>query len=106
MPDAMGDAIRAAMMHSTSPMVLSDPHLPDCPMIAVNPAFTTVTGYGEAESVGRNCRFLQGPRTDPDAAPRIRHCLDQGQGCIEWIVNYRRGRQGVLEPSVHLTDPR
>ena len=90
MADAMSDALRAAMMHSDAPMVLSDPHLPDCPMIAVNPAFLAVTGYDEASSVGRNCRFLQGPRTDPDSAPRIRKCLEVGQGCIEWIVNYRR----------------
>ena len=90
MPEPMLDALRLAMMHSTAPMVLSDPHLPDCPMIVVNPAFETVTGYSAAESVGRNCRFLQGARTDPDAAPRIRTSLQAGQGCIEWIVNYRK----------------
>ncbi len=90
MTDAIGDALRAAMMHSDAPMVLSDPHLPDCPMVAINPAFTAVTGYDEAFSVGRNCRFLQGPRTDPEAAPRIRKCLEAGQGCIEWIVNHRK----------------
>ena len=88
--DPMGDALRAAMMHSTSPMVLSDPRLPDCPLVAVNPAFTAVTGYGAEDSVGRNCRFLQGARTDPETAPRIRACLEAGQGCIEWIVNHRR----------------
>ncbi len=38
-------------------------------MVAVNPAFDALTGYDAAESVGRNCRFLQGPDTDPDAAP-------------------------------------
>ena len=90
MSDGIGDALRAAMMHSDAAMVLSDPHLPDLPMVAINPAFTKVTGYSEAESVGRNCRFLQGPRTDPESAPRIRTCLEAGQGCIEWIVNYRR----------------
>ncbi len=90
MANTIGDALRAAMMHSTAAMVLSDPHLPDCPMVAVNPAFTTVTGYTAEESVGRNCRFLQGARTDPDAVVRIRACLEAGQGCIEWVVNYHR----------------
>ena len=88
--DRMGEALRAAMMHSTAAMVLSDPHLADCPLVAVNPAFTTVTGYSVEDSVGRNCRFLQGARTDPGTAPRIRACLDAGQGCIEWVVNYRQ----------------
>ena len=90
MSDRIGDALRTAMMHSTAPMVLSDPHLPDTPMVAVNQAFCDVTGYTMEQSIGRNCRFLQGKRTDPDTAPRIRKCLDAGQGCIEWIVNYRQ----------------
>ncbi len=90
MADKIGDALQLAMMHNTAPMVLSDPHLPDCPMVAVNPAFTRVTGYTSEEAVGRNCRFLQGAQTDPEAAPRIRASLEAGQGCIEWIVNYRK----------------
>ena len=71
-------------------MVLSDPNLPDCPLVAVNQAFLDLTGYQEADLVGRNCRFLQGPQTDPTSRTRIRSCLQAGQGCIEWIVNYRR----------------
>ena len=59
-------------------------------MIAVNPAFAKLSGYSTDEIIGRNCRFLQGPRTDPASPPRIRACLAAGQGCIEWIVNYRR----------------
>ena len=78
------------MQYSTAPMVLCDPHLPDTPMVAVNGAFAALTGYPMAEIVGRNCRFLQGPRTDPVSPSRIRACLHAGQGCIEWIVNYRR----------------
>ena len=90
MRDAIGGALQAAMMHSTAAMVLSDPTLPDCPMVAVNAAFTSITGYEAEEAVGRNCRFLQGARTDPDSTRRIRECIAAGQGCIEWLVNYRR----------------
>ncbi len=90
MAEALKDLLRTAMAECSAPMVLSDPNLPDCPMVVVNQAFCTVTGYSEAESVGRNCRFLQGPQTDPEAAPRIRACLEAGQGCIEWIVNHRK----------------
>lgn len=87
---AIREALTSAMQYSTKPMVLSDPNLPDGPMIAANQAFMDMTGYPLEEIVGRNCRFLQGPRTDPVSPPRIRACLDAGQGCIEWIVNYRR----------------
>ncbi len=87
---AIRNALELAMQHSTAPMVLSDPHLPDTPMVVANQAFSTLTGYPIEEIVGRNCRFLQGARTDPVSPRRIRACLDAGQGCIEWIVNYRR----------------
>jgi PAS domain S-box-containing protein len=87
---AIREALTTAMLHSSAPMVLSDPHLPDCPMVAANAAFAALTGYGPEDIVGRNCRFLQGPQTDRASARRIRACLEAGQGCIDWIVNYRR----------------
>ena len=88
--DEIREALTTAMLNSTAPMVLSDPHLPDCPMIVVNQAFGDLTGYHPIDITGQNCRFLQGPKTDPSSPRRIRACLDAGQGCIEWIVNYRR----------------
>lgn len=88
-PHPISRALTEAMMHSAEPMVLTDPHLPDHPMIAVNPAFEALTGYPAAATVGRNCRFLQGDGTDPATTRRIRRCLDERRGCIEWVVNYR-----------------
>ena len=87
---AIFEALTTAMAHSPAPMVLSDPALPDCPMVACNAAFCDLTLFPMDEIVGRNCRFLQGPQTDAASPPRIRACLAAGQGCIEWIVNYRR----------------
>ena len=86
---AIRDALATAMMHSDAPMVISDPQLPDLPMVAVNQAFMDLTLYPREQLVGRNCRFLQGKQTDPAAPARIRACLQAGTGCIEWIVNYR-----------------
>ena len=92
MPEAhpLTRALVSAMMQSGQPMVVSDPHLPDHPMVAVNDAFVALTGYARAETLGRNCRFLQGPDSDPATSARIRRCIAERQGCIEWIVNYRR----------------
>jgi len=73
-------------------MVLSDPRAADCPMVAVNKAFSDLTGYHPQELVGQNCRLLQGPKTDATSRARIRACLKAGEGCIEWIVNYKRDR--------------
>lgn len=70
-------------------MVLTDPHLPDNPIVYVNDAFERVTGYDRSAVLGRNCRFLQGPRTDPDQVKAIREALDQAREVTVDILNYR-----------------
>ncbi|CAI9092732.1 OLC1v1028057C2 [Oldenlandia corymbosa var. corymbosa] len=45
--------------------VLTDPHLVDTPIVYANDAFLRMTGYARHEILGRNCRFLSGPDTDP-----------------------------------------
>jgi PAS domain S-box-containing protein len=90
MGETLTEVLVAAMAHSTAPMALSDPHQPDNPIVAINAAFTSLTGYPEAETCGRNCRFLQGAQSDRGSAARIRAALAQQRGCIEWIVNYRK----------------
>lgn len=55
---AIGDALAAAMVHSRAPMALSDPDLPDTPMVAINQAFVDPCGYPHEDLIGRNCRFL------------------------------------------------
>jgi len=58
-------------------ITIADPNLPDCPLMYVNEAFCRMTGYERDEIVGRNCRFLQGPDTDPGAVARIREAMQQ-----------------------------
>ncbi len=89
MAEAITQALVAAMMQCEAPMVLTDPHASDHPMIAVNPAFEAVTQYDARDSVGRNCRFLQGADTDAASVERIRRCIETRRGCVEWLVNYR-----------------
>lgn len=84
------DALLAAIACSSEPMALSDPRLPDHPIIAVNAAFEAMSGYAAAEIVGRNCRMLQGPGTDRESARRLGRVIRGGDGCVEWIVNHRK----------------
>lgn len=88
--DRMTAALLAAVAHSTEPLVLTDARQPDTPMIAVNAAFEALSGYSRVELVGRNCRLLQGAGTDQATRARIGRCVRAGEGCIEWIVNYRK----------------
>ena len=47
--------------------VVTDARQPDNPIVAVNDAFLQLTGYEADEVIGRNCRFLAGPKTAPAA---------------------------------------
>ena len=71
-------------------VVFSDPHRPDNPMIYVSEEFERQTGYAVEEAVGRNCRFLQGPDTSPDAVEAIRRALKAETRFTIDILNYRR----------------
>ena len=41
-------------------VTLSDPDLPDAPIVYANKAFEDISGYSQEEILGRNCRFMQG----------------------------------------------
>ena len=84
------NGLLAAIRLSAQPMVLSDPHQQDNPVIAINRGFTNLTAYTEQECTGRNCRFLQGPATDKGAVRLLGECLRRGEGCVQFLVNYRR----------------
>ncbi len=69
---------------------ISDPRLPDNPLVFVNPAFERTTGYRREEVQGRNCRFLQGPDTDPDAVEAVRKALRGREHRTVTLLNYRK----------------
>lgn len=79
-----------AVSQSRLALCLTDPGQTDNPIVYVNAAFLELTGYDEGEILGRNCRFLQGPETDPHAVARVRHALDKRRVTIVELLNYRK----------------
>ncbi|WP_270935462.1 ATP-binding protein [Falsiroseomonas oryzae] len=71
-------------------MVLTDARRPDHPIVFANQAFLDLTGYAEAEVVGRNCRFMQCPWTDAAAVRQMREALDEERPVAVEILNRRR----------------
>jgi PAS domain S-box-containing protein len=84
------EALARSIRLSPIATVLSNPRLPDNPIVAANAAFCALTGYAEAEIVGRNCRFLAGPKTEPWLTERIRQTLRDLRPSLTEILNYRK----------------
>lgn len=59
----------------------------------VNPAFEKITGYRKEEVLGKNCRILQGPDTDPKSIEEIREALANQVEIQTTIKNYRKNGQ-------------
>lgn len=69
--------------------VLSDPRLPDNPIVYASEGFYQMTGYAREQVLGRNCRFLQGPGTDPKHIDLIRNAVAKGNDFSICILNYK-----------------
>jgi PAS domain S-box-containing protein len=71
-------------------VTLSDPDLPDNPIVYANKAFEDMSGYSQEDIVGRNCRFLQGADRDQEALDTIRAALQKHESCVVTLRNYRK----------------
>jgi PAS domain S-box-containing protein len=60
------------------------------PIVYASRGFERITGYQAEEILGRNCRFLQGPKTDPSAVTTIRNAIARGEECSVELINYRK----------------
>ena len=56
----------------------------------VNTAFIQITGYAEDQLLGRNCRMLQGPLSDPATVAGMRQAVQTQREFFGEILNYRR----------------
>ncbi|CAM6050063.1 unnamed protein product [Sphagnum compactum] len=70
--------------------VVSDATQPDFPILYASAGFFNMTGYSPKEVIGRNCRFLQGPETDPEDVRKIREALQMGRNFCGRLLNYKK----------------
>jgi len=78
-----------ALQTAQQNFVVTDPSLPDNPIVYASQGFLNLTGYSLDQILGRNCRFLQGPETDPKTVERIRNAIEQGDDLSVCLLNYR-----------------
>lgn len=84
------DLFATAIASTQMPMIITDPHLPDNPIIFANEAFERLTGYTQDDLIGRNCRLLQGPATDQRALDRLRTAIRDETAIQVDLLNYRK----------------
>ncbi|VAI30427.1 unnamed protein product [Triticum turgidum subsp. durum] len=70
--------------------VITDPRLPDNPIIFASDSFLQLTEYSREEILGRNCRFLQGPETDRATVRKIRDAIDNQTEVTVQLINYTK----------------
>ncbi|PPR82661.1 hypothetical protein GOBAR_AA38054 [Gossypium barbadense] len=70
--------------------VITDPRLPDNPIIFASDSFLELTEYTREEILGRNCRFLQGPETDQATVSRIRDAIRELKEITVQLINYTK----------------
>jgi diguanylate cyclase (GGDEF)-like protein/PAS domain S-box-containing protein len=80
----------SALMSASCAIMIAGACKPGNPITFVNQAFCELTGYSASEAIGRNCRFLQGPKTDVREVARIRRALRDEVSVRCELLNYKK----------------
>ena len=91
LPDSIQIELLTAMLDGSQVAALvTDPSQPDHPIIFANKTFEELTGYSMDETIGRNCRFLQGETTDPASVEIIRDAITDERPVMITLLNYKK----------------
>jgi PAS domain S-box-containing protein len=81
---------RRAMDAAPVGVTIADARADDLPLVYVNEGFERLTGYTASEALGRNCRFLQGPETDPESVAEFNEAIDRAEHRVVELRNHRK----------------
>jgi len=82
--------LEEAIACSSSGITIADLTLPGQPLVFINEAFEKITGYSSEESIGKNCRFLQGDDREQPERTIIQQAIQKGEHCEVVVRNYRK----------------
>lgn len=89
-PNLIPQILSTILDSTNNGITLADPDIEDMPIVYANKSFETMTGYAQAEIIGRNCRFLQGTDRDQAARFRLRKAIDERLKVEVDIHNYKK----------------
>lgn len=82
--------LRRAIKSTENGIAIVDARAEDMPLVYVNEAFERITGYSAAESIGRNCRFLQGDDRRQVGLESVRDAVQGKHEAQSLLRNYRK----------------
>lgn len=84
---------KTALQTALTAILMIDPHRDEFPIVFANDAFHHLTGYAPDETLGRSCRFLQGPDTNYETASAMLEALHDGRSIEANLLCYRKDGQ-------------
>jgi PAS domain S-box-containing protein len=84
------ELLTAILDECVNGVTLSDPDLPDVPIVYANKAFENLTGYSQSDIIGLNCRFLQSGDRNQDALQKISDAMENQEAVEVILRNYKK----------------
>jgi len=82
--------LERAVESARNGIVITDPLLPENPIVYANQAFLELTGYSLEEVIGKNCKFLQGKDQKQKEIEELRSAIRAGKAHITILRNYKK----------------
>lgn len=89
-PGVIPTVLTEMLDHCATGITLADPDEPDMPIVYANAVFEQLTGYGQDETIGRNCRFLQGEDVAQPEIEQLRRAIAAAEPITVTLRNYRK----------------
>lgn len=82
--------LRRSVESSVEGIIITGNAKDDFPIVYVNEAFATITGYTKEEVLGKNCRFMKGPKTDSNTINLVKNSINQSETIEVEVLNYKK----------------
>jgi len=90
------DLLKRSLESIPRGILITDFQQEDDPIIYSNNFFLKMSGYDLEEVIGKNCRFMQGEETDPEALKKLAIAIKNREYVTVEMINYRKNGDKFL----------
>jgi PAS domain S-box-containing protein len=90
------DLLKRSLESIPRGILITDCQQEDDPIIYANHFFLKMSGYELEEVIGKNCRFMQGEGTDPEALKKLAIAIKNREPVTVKMINYRKNGDKFL----------